>query len=109
MYLLRSKLFWVSSAFVAFAGLIVSCTKHDQVLTTSTTTNTTELLSLKTTTPPTIDGTVDASWENAAKLNVLPAVPDPGNGLIYRIYRAAISRVPCVQCMIMTIFIFLLK
>jgi hypothetical protein len=81
MYLLRSKLFGVSTAIVAFAGIIVSCTKHDQVLTTTTTTNTTELLSLKTTTPPTIDGTVDASWESAAKLNVLPTVPDPGNGL----------------------------
>lgn len=82
MYLLRSKLFWVSSIVISLVGLIVSCTKHDQVLTsTNSNSNGTELLSMKATTPPTIDGIVDASWETATKLNVLPTVPDPGNGL----------------------------
>jgi hypothetical protein len=81
MKLLRSKLFWVTAILISFAGLIVSCTKNDQVLNLAPSTNETELFSLKTTTAPTIDGIVDASWSTATKLNVLPTVPDPGNNL----------------------------
>lgn len=81
MYLLRSKLFWVTSLIIIFTGLIVSCTKHDQVLTTTPTYNETDLLSLKATTAPTIDGTIDASWESAKKLEFAATVPDPGNNL----------------------------
>jgi Ethylbenzene dehydrogenase len=43
--------------------------------------STTELVAIKTTTPPTIDGTIDAAWVNAPLLKMTPAVPDPGNGL----------------------------
>ena len=41
----------------------------------------TDLISVKTTTAPTIDGTIDAVWDNATKLNITPTVPDPGNSL----------------------------
>jgi len=81
MYLLRSKLFWVTSIMLSFAGLIVSCTKHDQVLTTAPTYSETELLSMKAATAPTIDGNIDASWESAKKIEFKAAVPDPGNNL----------------------------
>lgn len=85
MKLFQSKYLWVITSFVLFAGYWASCTKKDQVLTvggdTTTTENTTDLLSLKTSAAPTIDGTIDAAWEKAAKLSILPQVPDPGNGL----------------------------
>jgi hypothetical protein len=59
------------------------CTKSDQVLNTggTTTTNSTTLVSYKTATAPTIDGTIDAIWAKATKLDVTPTVPNPGNGL----------------------------
>ena len=47
----------------------------------TTTSNGTTLVSLKVTSAPTIDGVIDAMWDNATKLNVVPQVPDPGNGL----------------------------
>lgn len=56
------------------------CTKTDQIVEASVT-NTTDLVSYKTATAPTIDGTIDAIWANAPALNVTPTVPDPGNGL----------------------------
>jgi hypothetical protein len=78
----RSKLFWVTAMLVLFVALIVSCTKSDQVLNVAPTSSTSnELISLKTSTPPTIDGEAEAAWDMATKLNVLPTVPDPGNGL----------------------------
>jgi hypothetical protein len=58
------------------------CTKNDQVLSPGTSSaSSSDLLSYKTTVPPNIDGTIDAIWDKAAKLNVVPQVPDPGNGL----------------------------
>ena len=81
MFLLRSKLFWVTSIVITFAVLIASCTKHDQVLTTAPTYNETDLMSMKAATAPTIDGTIDASWESAKKLEFETEVPDPGNNL----------------------------
>jgi hypothetical protein len=56
------------------------CTKTDQIVVASVT-NTTDLVSYKTATAPTIDGTIDAIWANAPALDVTPTVPDPGNGL----------------------------
>ena len=41
----------------------------------------TELISIKATTPPAIDGNIDDSWNSATKLNIVPTVPDPGNAL----------------------------
>ena len=58
-----------------------SCTMDDQVLETLSSNASSDLVSLKTTTAPTIDGTVDAVWENATKLNITSVVPDPGNNM----------------------------
>src|SRR5664279_1067471 len=82
MKMFQQKSFWILTSVVLFVGYWISCTKHDQILTVNNTTdNSTILQSIKVTTPPTIDGTIDAAWDNATKLNVLPTVPDPGNGL----------------------------
>lgn len=59
----------------------MSCTKNDQVLEPTTTPATNQLISIKTITPPTIDGIIDPAWDNATKLNTTTQVPDPGNGL----------------------------
>lgn len=68
-------------SIVALSAFVyASCTKKDQVV-TSVTENTSELLAYKTSVAPTIDGTVDDIWANAAVLNISPTVPDPGNGL----------------------------
>jgi len=39
----------------------------------------TDLVAKKVTTPPTIDGTVDAVWDDAVELRAQAKVPDPGN------------------------------
>jgi hypothetical protein len=65
-------------AFTAF--FLMYCTKKDQVVGIPSA-NSNELLSFKTTTAPTIDGTIDAIWAKATKLNVDPTVPYPGNNL----------------------------
>lgn len=62
-------------------GYAVSCTKNDQVIIPDSGTASTTLVSLKTTTAPTIDGVIDPIWANATKLSVTPTVPDPGNNL----------------------------
>ncbi|MBO0936335.1 hypothetical protein J2I47_07220 [Fibrella sp. HMF5335] len=43
--------------------------------------STTELVAIKTTTPPAIDGSIEAAWATAPMLKLTPTVPDPGNGL----------------------------
>ncbi|MES2330328.1 MAG: ethylbenzene dehydrogenase-related protein [Bacteroidota bacterium] len=79
---LQSKLFWVSATLILALGYLISCTKNNQVLTTvSQEVNSSELLSYKTATAPVIDGTIDAAWDNATRISVVPQVPDPGNGL----------------------------
>jgi hypothetical protein len=45
------------------------------------TNNSTELVSVKTTTAPTIDGEIDAVWDNAGRLFTATEVPDPGNAV----------------------------
>ncbi|HVM89834.1 MAG TPA: ethylbenzene dehydrogenase-related protein [Puia sp.] len=75
---------YVITAFFAVTTIVfMYCTKRDQVIggDSSSTTNSTVLTSYKTTTAPTIDGTIDAIWSKATKLNITPTVPDPGNGL----------------------------
>ena len=74
------KVFKVLMLLMAVSVVFVYCTKTDQIVGGSTT-STNELISYKTTTAPTIDGTIDAVWDNATKLDVTPTVPDPGNGL----------------------------
>lgn len=81
MNLLRKKYIWVITTIILGFGYIVSCTKNDQVLSAPATSNATTLVSKKINTAPNIDGSIDAIWNSAAKLNVSPQVPDPGNGL----------------------------
>lgn len=61
--------------------MLTQCTKDDQVLDVAVPSNGNELYSQFTSTVPTIDGTVDAAWANAQKLQISPTVPDAGNGL----------------------------
>ncbi len=74
------KSYLIASFLLLGVIFFSKCTKDNQVLDLPVV-NGTELFSQLTTTPPTIDGTIDAMWENAAKLNITPVVPDPGNGL----------------------------
>lgn len=75
------SIFSVALILTGSVFLLTQCTKDDQVLDTPEVLNGTELFSLHTTSAPTIDGSIDAAWANAAKLAISPAVPDPGNGL----------------------------
>jgi len=81
MKLLQSKTFWIISTIVCIMGYVVSCTKNNQVILPDSGASSTTLVAIKTTTAPTIDGIIDAVWSKATKLNVVPTVPDPGNGL----------------------------
>ena len=74
------KSYSIVAFFIFLAVFFVYCTKTDQVV-SSTSPNTSELVSYHTSTAPSIDGSIDAVWANAAKLSVTPTVPDPGNGL----------------------------
>ncbi len=88
MKLFQNRYIWVITSFVLFAGYWLSCTKSDQVLdtpTTQTTNNSTDLLSVKVTTPPSIDGTVDAMWDNIPKLQFSTVVPEV-TGDVFRGY-----------------------
>jgi hypothetical protein len=77
----RNKHIWVITTIVLAVGYVISCTKHDQVLGVTTPVSGTTLVSKKVTTGPSIDGTIDDTWKNAAKITVTPTVPDPGNAL----------------------------
>jgi len=55
----KSKFFWVVATFVLALGYVVSCTKDNQVLDTPQINSSTDLVSIKTSTAPTLDGTVD--------------------------------------------------
>lgn len=81
MKLFKTKYMWVITTIVLSIGYVVSCTKENQVLDIPQINSSTDLISLKTTTPPTIDGTIDPMWDKATKLQITPTVPDPGNGL----------------------------
>ncbi|MFY9463563.1 MAG: ethylbenzene dehydrogenase-related protein [Sediminibacterium sp.] len=67
--------------FVSFSLLFAYCTKNAQVVAPVPSANSNELLSYKTSTVPTIDGTIDAIWDNATKVNLTATVPDPGSNL----------------------------
>jgi hypothetical protein len=81
MKLIQSTKFWIMTTMICIIGYAVSCTKNDQVIIPDSGSSSTTLESVKTTSAPTIDGTIDASWANATKLSFMPTVPDPGNGL----------------------------
>jgi hypothetical protein len=76
-------------------GYMVSCTKNDQVLDTPKPINSsTDLVSVKIATPPTIDGTVDALWTNSPVLEFSTAVPEV-TGDVFRGYTGNI--IPSVK------------
>ena len=75
------KIFKIVSLFSFVVLFFMYCTKTDQVVVSTAAINTTDLLAYKTSTTPTIDGTIDAVWAKATKLAITPTVPDPGTGL----------------------------
>lgn len=81
MNLFKTKYTWVAISFVLTLGYSISCTKDDQILDTVQANASTDLISVKVPSAPAIDGTIDAAWENAAKLKITTVVPDPGNNL----------------------------
>ena len=74
------KKYSILTLFVLTTAFLMYCTKKDQVIVSSST-NSSQLTSIRTTTAPTIDGTIESLWANAPKLQFTPTVPDPGNGL----------------------------
>lgn len=67
---------------IGYTGYLASCTHEDQEIdefVPGVVFSETELLSLKTTTAPTVDGVVEPAWENARKLITSATVPDPGD------------------------------
>jgi len=64
-------------AFIYLAG----CTNEDQIFDTPPVNSTTDLVTVIVTIPPTIDGMVDAMWENSPKLQFDVVVPDPSGDL----------------------------
>ncbi|HET9432063.1 MAG TPA: ethylbenzene dehydrogenase-related protein, partial [Chitinophagaceae bacterium] len=87
MKLFNSKYFWVLMTFVLFIGYWVSCTKDDQVLDIPQppTNSSTDLVAMKTSTAPTLDGTIDPLWANSPKLQFSTAVPEV-TGDVFRGY-----------------------
>jgi hypothetical protein len=65
--------------------ILTYCTKDNHVLDTPKPINATDLVSFKVTAPPTLDGIVDAMWENAPKLQFSTAVPEV-TGDVFRGY-----------------------
>lgn len=74
-------------AFLAATVFILSyCRQDDEILGgDDTTVSGNVLLSQKVTASPTIDGTIDAMWENSPKLEFEAVVPDP-SGDLFRSY-----------------------
>lgn len=87
MKLLQSKSFLVIAIIVLLLGYAISCTKNDRVLTVGepAADNGTELVSVKVTTAPTIDGVIDGIWDNLPKLQFSTAVPEV-TGDVFRGY-----------------------
>jgi hypothetical protein len=75
------KILKIVTLFSFIVLFFIYCTKTDQVVVSTATKNTAELLSLKTTTAPVIDGTIDAIWAAADAIEFTTGVPDAGNGL----------------------------
>jgi len=76
------KAFIVTSFLVALVMIVKfsSCIREDaEVLEPENPETTLKLVAKKTTTAPTIDGTIDAVWDQMTALNVTTKVPEPGN------------------------------
>lgn len=86
MKLFKNKTTWVITTVILLIGYAVSCTKNDQVLDLASAINSsTDLVSIKVSTAPTIDGVIDGMWENSPKLEFSTAVPEV-SGDIFRGY-----------------------
>ncbi len=82
----KTKHFWVITTIALAVGYVASCTKENQVLDTPKPINSsTDLVSVKVSTAPTIDGAIDAMWENSPKLQFSTAVPEV-TGDVFRGY-----------------------
>jgi hypothetical protein len=80
----QSKLSWVISSLVLATGYAVSCSHQVDLPVPGAGSNpisATELVSVKITTAPVLDGIPDALWATVPKLKITAAVPDPGNNL----------------------------
>jgi hypothetical protein len=80
----RFKSNLITSLYLLVGILVIatySCTNDDTVVDPPVDPgeSATELLALKTTNPPTIDGVIDSEWDNLQKLKTTTVVPDPGN------------------------------
>jgi hypothetical protein len=75
-----SKTALVFSLFLGTVLVLSYCRQDDQIIGTDSI-STNELVSQKVTTAPSIDGTIDAVWDQATKLDVQTEVPNPGNYL----------------------------
>jgi hypothetical protein len=92
---INSKYLWVIATLVLAIGYVVSCTKDDQVLNTpQAINNSTDLVSVKVTTAPTIDGVIDGMWANHPVLEFSTAVPEV-TGDVFRGYTGNI--IPSVK------------
>ncbi|TAK41209.1 MAG: hypothetical protein EPO28_08950 [Saprospiraceae bacterium] len=76
--------FWLTLTVLSIVGSSLyfgACTHDDQIVDEyipKPTVNDKELLSKKVTAAPSIDGTIDAAWDDATKLETTATVPDPG-------------------------------
>lgn len=73
---MKKNLLKLVAVGVIFTGLIIGCSKDKEEPNPGPGTSTTDLLSLKTTTAPIIDGNIDASWANCQTLTGIATVPD---------------------------------
>jgi hypothetical protein len=95
MRILKSKHLWVITTIALGMGYAISCTKDDQVLDIPQPVNSaTDLVSLKVTGAPTIDGTIDAMWASHPELEFSTAVPEV-TGDVFRGYAGNI--IPSVK------------
>lgn len=87
MKIYKSKITWVITSIILAIGYIAGCTKDNQVLDLPqvVVNNSTDLLTVKTITPPTLDGLIDPMWENSPKLQFSTVVPEV-TGDIFRGY-----------------------
>jgi hypothetical protein len=87
MKVFKSKYTWVITTFVLAIGYMASCTKDDQLLDVAqaAVNSSTDLVAVSVSTAPTIDGTVDAMWDNSPKLQFSTSVPEV-TGDVFRGY-----------------------
>lgn len=79
------KKFVVISLLIVTVTILVYCTKRNQIIEEEVSSAGNELVSIKTPTAPTIDGTIDVMWENSPKLEFSAEVPEV-SGDIFRSY-----------------------